>query len=98
MTIVDPGARIDATGPAYDAAAAAFAEAWDVTEPVELGVGGSIRFIAEFLEAFPRGQRASHLRRGPPTSAHGANQALQLAGFEWVVLAPALLLARLAQG
>ena len=33
--------------------------------PVDMGVGGSIPFIAEFLEAFPRGQRAGHRRRGP---------------------------------
>ena len=44
---------IDATGPAYAAARAAFAEAWDGVEPVDMGVGGSIPFIAAFHEAFP---------------------------------------------
>ena len=57
--------QIDATGPAYDAARAAFTEAWDGTEPVDMGVGGSIPFIAEFLEAFPQAQRPGHRRRGP---------------------------------
>jgi len=97
VTIVDTGeaTQIDATGPAYDAARAAFAEAWDGTDPVDMGVGGSIPFIAEFLEAFPQ---ASVLVTGvedPDTRAHGANEGLHLAEFERVVLAEALLLAKL---
>src|SRR5262245_37894148 len=44
---------IDANGPAYDAARAAFKEAWEGTDPVDTGVGGSIPFIAEFAEMFP---------------------------------------------
>ena len=97
-TVVDTGeaTQIDATGPAYDAARAAFAEAWDGTAPVDMGVGGSIPFIAEFLEAFPE---ASVLVTGvedPDTRAHGANEGLHLAEFERVVLAEALLLRNLA--
>jgi acetylornithine deacetylase/succinyl-diaminopimelate desuccinylase-like protein len=97
MTVVDTGeaTQIDATGPAYDAARSAFTEAWDGTEPVDMGVGGSIPFIAEFLDAFPR---ASVLVTGvedPDTRAHGANEGLHLAEFERVVLAEALLLHRL---
>src|SRR4051794_359741 len=38
---------IDATGPVYDAARAAFRQAWGA-DPVDMGVGGSIPFIAEF--------------------------------------------------
>lgn len=96
-TIVDTGepTAIDASGPAYDAARRAFTEAWDGTEPVDMGVGGSIPFIAEFLEAFPR---ASVLVTGvedPDTRAHGANEGLHLAEFERVVLAEALLLQHL---
>ena len=96
-TVVDTGeaTQIDATGPAYDAARAAFTEAWDGTEPIDMGVGGSIPFIAEFLEAFPE---ASVLVTGvedPDTRAHGANEGLHLAEFERVVLAETLLLAKL---
>ena len=96
-TVVDTGeaTRLDATGPAYDAARVAFREAWDGTEPVDMGVGGSIPFIAEFLEAFPR---ASVLVTGvedPDTRAHGANEGLHLPEFERVVLAEALLLENL---
>jgi cysteinylglycine-S-conjugate dipeptidase len=89
---------IDATGPAYDAARAAFQEAWDGTPPIDMGVGGSIPFIAEFLDAFPD---ASVLVTGvedPDTRAHGANEGLHLAEFERVCLAEALLLRNLASG
>jgi acetylornithine deacetylase/succinyl-diaminopimelate desuccinylase-like protein len=97
VTVVDTGepTQIDATGPAYDAARDAFTEAWDGTAPVDMGVGGSIPFIAEFLDAFPQ---ASVLVTGvedPDTRAHGANEGLHLAEFERVVLAEALLLAKL---
>ena len=86
-TVVDTGeaTQIDATGPAYDAARSAFTEAWDGTEPIDMGVGGSIPFIAEFLDAFPQ---ASVL-------VTGANEGLHLAEFERVVLAETLLLAKL---
>jgi acetylornithine deacetylase/succinyl-diaminopimelate desuccinylase-like protein len=96
--VVDTGeaTQIDATGPAYEAARSAFATAWDGVEPVDMGVGGSIPFIAEFLETFPE---ASVLVTGvedPDTRAHGANEGLHLAEFERVVLAETLLLAQLA--
>jgi acetylornithine deacetylase/succinyl-diaminopimelate desuccinylase-like protein len=88
---------IDAEGPAYDAARAAFREAWDGTAPVDIGVGGSIPFIAEFADMFPA---ASILVTGvedPDTRAHGANEGLHVAEFERVCLAEALLLERLAR-
>ncbi|MBZ5734708.1 dipeptidase [Nocardioides sp. TRM66260-LWL] len=98
-TVVDAGepTAIDATGPAYDAARAAFAEAWDGTAPIDMGVGGSIPFIAEFLATFPE---ASVLVTGvedPDTRAHGADEGLHLAEFERVLVAEALLLQRLGQ-
>jgi acetylornithine deacetylase/succinyl-diaminopimelate desuccinylase-like protein len=96
-TVVDTGEPIalDATGPAYDAARAAFTEAWSGTAPIDMGVGGSIPFIAEFLEAFPA---ASVLVTGvedPDTRAHGENEGLHLAEFSKVVLAEALMLRNL---
>ncbi len=89
--------QIDATGPAYDAARAAFREAWDGVEPVDMGVGGSIPFIAAFKDAYPD---ASVLVTGvedPDTRAHGPNEGLHLAEFERVCLAEALLLSYLAE-
>jgi cysteinylglycine-S-conjugate dipeptidase len=96
-TVVDTGEPIalHAEGPAYDAARAAFTEAWDGTAPIDMGVGGSIPFIAEFLEAFPA---ASVLVTGvedPDTRAHGPNEGLHLAEFERVLLGETLLLRNL---
>ncbi len=87
---------IDAHGPAYDAARTSFRDAWEGTEPVDVGIGGSIPFIALFAQAFPD---ASILVTGvedPDTRAHGADEGLHLAEFERVCTAEALLLHRLA--
>jgi acetylornithine deacetylase/succinyl-diaminopimelate desuccinylase-like protein len=96
-TVVDAGEPtvLPSTGPAYAAARAALAEAWDGVAPVDMGSGGSIPFIAEFQEAFPK---ASILVTGvedPDTRAHGPNEGLHLPEFERAVLAEALLLRRL---
>jgi acetylornithine deacetylase/succinyl-diaminopimelate desuccinylase-like protein len=88
--------RIDATGAAYDAARAAFRESWDGTEPVDMGMGGSIPFIAEFRDAFPDAAILVTGVEDPDTRAHGANEGLHLAEFERVCLAETLLLANLA--
>lgn len=87
--------ELDVSGPAYDAARSAFAEAFGEA-PVEVGLGGSIPFIAEFAEVFPS---ASVLVTGvedPDSRAHGVDESLHLAQFEKVCLAEALLLDRLA--
>ena len=89
--------KIDATGPAYDAARAAFRDAWDGVEPVDMGVGGSIPFIAAFNEAFPKAAVLVTGVEDPDTRAHGANEGLHLAEFQKVCLAEALLLHNLAQ-
>ena len=96
-TVVDAGEPtvLPSAGPAYAAARAALAEAWDGVAPVDMGSGGSIPFIAEFQEAFPK---ASILVTGvedPDTRAHGPNEGLHLPEFERAVLAEALLLQRL---
>jgi acetylornithine deacetylase/succinyl-diaminopimelate desuccinylase-like protein len=87
---------VDASGPAYDAARAAFKEAWDGTEPVDIGVGGSIPFIAELATMFPHAAILVTGVEDPDTRAHGANEGLHLSEFERVCLAEALLLQKLA--
>jgi acetylornithine deacetylase/succinyl-diaminopimelate desuccinylase-like protein len=88
---------IDSTGPAYDAARAAFATAWDGVEPVEMGVGGSIPFIATFAELFPAAAILVTGVEDPDARAHGPNESLHLAEFARVCLAEALLLANVAR-
>ncbi len=82
------------TGPAYAAARSAYAEAFG--EPVvEIGVGGSISFVAPFAEAFPDAEILITGVEDPDTRAHGPNESLHLADFSSVCLAEALLLERL---
>lgn len=97
---VTPGDRaeptqIEAVGPAYDAARAAFREAWDGTDPVDAGVGGSIPFIAAFRDAFPDAAVLVTGVEDPDTRAHGADEGLHLGEFARVCLAEALLLQNL---
>ena len=88
------GFAAQASGPVYDQARAAFADAWGVT-PVDIGVGGSIPFVAAFVEKFPQAAILVTGVEDPDTRAHGANESLHLAEFERVCVAEALLLARL---
>ncbi|XVU30394.1 dipeptidase [Actinoplanes sp. CA-054009] len=87
---------IDATGPAYEAARAAFASAWDGTSPVDIGVGGSIPFIATFQELFPQAAVLVTGVEDPYAGAHGPNESLHLGEFERVCIAEALLLKNVA--
>ncbi|WFE21669.1 dipeptidase [Solwaraspora sp. WMMD937] len=87
---------IDATGPYFDAARAAFAAAWDGVAPVDVGVGGSIPFIATFQEMFPDAAILVTGVEDPYTGAHGPNESLHLGEFARVCLAEAFLLAAVA--
>ena len=87
---------IDATGPAYDAARSAFETAWDGVAPVDMGVGGSIPFIATFQELFPQAAILVTGVEDPYAGAHGPNESLHLGEFARVCLAEALLLRNVA--
>lgn len=89
-----PGFAADATGPVYDQARAAFTDAWGI-EPVDIGVGGSIPFVAAFAERFPDAAILITGVEDPDARAHGANESLHLGEFQRVCEAEALLLARL---
>jgi cysteinylglycine-S-conjugate dipeptidase len=88
------GFSADADGPVYDQARAAFTDAWGVA-PVDIGVGGSIPFVAAFAERFPDAGILVTGVEDPDARAHGANESLHLGEFERVCLAEAILLARL---
>jgi cysteinylglycine-S-conjugate dipeptidase len=98
VTLESSGAPcvIDATGPAYDAARAAFRAAWDGVAPVDMGVGGSIPFIATFQELFPNAAILVTGVEDPYSAAHGPNESLHLGEFGRVCLAEALLLRNVA--
>lgn len=86
---------IDAGGPVYAAARAALRQAWG-SEPVEMGMGGSIPFIAEFAAAFPQATILVTGVEDPATQAHSVNESLHLGVLERAASAEALFLANLA--
>lgn len=86
---------IDASGPVYDVARAAFRQAWGA-EPIDMGMGGSIPFIAEFAAAFPHATILVTGVEDPATQAHSVNESLHLGVLKRAATAEALLLAGLA--
>ena len=88
------GFAAPAHGPVQDQARAAFRDAWGV-EPVDIGVGGSIPFVAAFAERFPDAAILVTGVEDPDTRAHGANESLHLGDFEKACVAEAVLLARI---
>jgi cysteinylglycine-S-conjugate dipeptidase len=98
VTLESDGAPcvIDATGPAYDAARAAFRDAWDGAEPVDMGVGGSIPFIATFQTLFPDAAILVTGVEDPYSGAHGPNESLHIGEFTRACLAEAMLLRNVA--
>lgn len=81
--------------PAMRVARGAFADAWG-TDPVDIGVGGSIPFIADLLEVYPEADILVTGVEDPDSRAHGANESVHLGELRRVVVAEALMLARLA--
>ncbi|MCU1591517.1 MAG: hypothetical protein JWP11_2773 [Frankiales bacterium] len=82
-------------GSVYDLARASFADAYG-NEAVEMGIGGSIPFIAEFARTYP-GATVLVTGVGDPASRwHGIDESLHLGMWEKACLAEALLLSRLA--
>ena len=88
--------ELDTSGSAYDAFRTAFAEAWG-SSPVEMGVGGSIPFVAAFSEAYPD---AAILLTGvgdPGSAIHGPNESVELEDLRKACQAEAIALTLLAQ-
>ena len=85
-----------ASGPAYDAARSAFAQVWN-REPVDIGIGGSIPFVAEFAETFPDAAILVTGAADPHCRAHGVDESLHLGDFARACVAEALLLTKLVR-
>lgn len=71
-------------------------EAWGVPS-VNIGVGGSIPFIADFQTAFPGAQVVVTGVEDPLTNAHSEDESQSIPDLKNAILAEALLLARLAE-
>jgi acetylornithine deacetylase/succinyl-diaminopimelate desuccinylase-like protein len=85
---------LDTSGAPYDIFRAAFAEAWGA-ETQEMGVGGSIPFVADFADRYPD---ATILLTGvadPTSRAHGPNESQDLNELRNGILAEAIALRQL---
>ena len=85
---------VDTSGWAVADTRLAMAEAWE-TEPVDIGVGGSIPFIADLVHEFPDAQILVTGVEDPDSRAHSPNESLHLGVFKRAVLSEAFLLGRL---
>jgi acetylornithine deacetylase/succinyl-diaminopimelate desuccinylase-like protein len=85
--------RLD--GPVYETARWALEQAWG-RRPVNMGIGGSIPFVAQFAGLYPEATVLLTGVEDPDTRAHGTNESVHLGELERACLAETLLLAALA--
>lgn len=99
------GAHVEVTlreaGPSFEAEhtqavddlKASLKDAWGV-DPVTIGCGGSIPFIADFKGAFPNADVLVTGVEDPATAAHAEDESMDLGDLKAAILAEAILLAR----
>lgn len=100
VTVADAGSHgtgwlYTPKGPAFDAADRAYERAWG-QKLVQVGVGGSIPFVALFGRRFGDLPLILNGVMDPLTTAHGPNESMHLGIFEKAVLANVYLLDELA--
>ncbi|MFF2633736.1 dipeptidase [Microbacterium sp. NPDC058021] len=88
------GFLVDTSGWAVTEARAALADGYGV-DPVDIGVGGSIPFIADLVDEFPGAQILVTGVEDPHARAHSPNESLHIATFRNALVSEALLLERL---
>ncbi|MET0296907.1 MAG: dipeptidase [Microbacterium sp.] len=88
------GFLVDTSGWAVESAREALHEGYGV-EPVDLGVGGSIPFIADLVREFPAAQILVTGVEDPHARAHSPNESLHLDTFRHALISEALLLEKL---
>jgi acetylornithine deacetylase/succinyl-diaminopimelate desuccinylase-like protein len=85
---------VDTSGWAVDDVRAAFRDGYGV-DPVDVGVGGSIPFIADLVRENPGAQILVTGVEDPHSRAHSPNESLHLDTFRKAVLSEAVLLEKL---
>jgi acetylornithine deacetylase/succinyl-diaminopimelate desuccinylase-like protein len=88
------GFLVDTSGWAVSLTRDAMRDGYGVV-PVDLGVGGSIPFIADLVREFPEAQILVTGVEDPHSRAHSPNESLHLDTFRRAVTTEALLLARM---
>ncbi len=87
---------LETNGRGYAAARTAFDEAWG-KPPVEIGIGGSIPFVAAFAEAFPAADIMLTAVGDPTSHIHGPDESQDLDDLQKASLAEAITLRLLAE-
>lgn len=85
---------VDMSGWAFADARAALADGYGV-DPVDMGIGGSIPFIADLVAEFPAAQILVTGVEDPHARAHSPNESLHVETFRKALVSEALLLERL---
>ena len=86
---------VDASGSAATLELEALRDAWDGADPVMVGVGGSIPFVADLVDRFPSAQILITGVEDPQSRAHSPNESLSLTVLRRAMLAETLFLVRL---
>ncbi len=87
---------VDTSGPHYAAMSTALAEGWGVA-PAEIGIGGSIPFIASLAAEFPEAEILVTAVGDPLSMPHSPNESQHLGVLRKAITSEALFLARLAE-
>lgn len=90
------GFLVDTSGWAVELARTAMTDGYG-KDPVDLGVGGSIPFIADLVEQFPGAEILVTGVEDPHARAHSPNESLHLPTFSNAVKTEALMLLRMNQ-
>ncbi|MFI8632247.1 dipeptidase [Microbacterium sp. NPDC077663] len=85
---------VDTSGPAVEAARAALESGYG-RSPIDIGVGGSIPFIADLVREFPGAEILVTGVEDPHARAHSPNESLHVETFRKALVSEALLLAAL---
>lgn len=88
---------VDASGSAARLELDALRDAWGGVDPVKVGVGGSIPFVADLVARFPDAQILITGVEDPLSRAHSPDESLSIDVLERAILAETLFLHRLDQ-
>jgi len=87
--------RVEPSGPAYDAMRRAMRETWG-RESVLMGQGGSIPFVFDFAQAYPKAALLLTGAADPTSNAHSEDESVDLGELERSVVAESLFFGYLA--
>lgn len=101
LTFEDPGLgqafSVDTSGPAVAHMRAAMTGGFD-REPIDMGIGGSIPFIADLVDEFPQAEILVTGVEDPDGRPHSPNESLHLASYKKALATEAIFLARMNDG